>query len=288
MTDPRSSNSNQSEIAAALRKGALMGAATFLVLLPPAASLLHGGKQSTVTTAIAHNASARTPAPPSAGRPAPALQRSAVPRTAHFGQERASREVRQMANWVATTNDNGAMSFVIVDKTRAKVYVFDRNARIKAAAPALLGSAIGDDTAPGIGDKPIAQVLPEEKTTPAGRFVAEPGTSSSRGEDVVWVDYDAAVSMHRVLNKPERLKSLHSATYKDNRMSFGCINLPTKFYEQVLRPSVDRGGAVIYILPETRSLQATFASFYEVQPSRQMADQRKHQRRTAKAHTRQA
>jgi hypothetical protein len=88
--------------------------------------------------------------------------------------------------------------------------------------------------------------------------------NSTRGEDVVWVDYDAAVSMHRVLKVPERLKSLASPTKDDNRMSFGCINLPAEFYENVLRPTVDHTGAVIYILPETRPLAATFASYYDV------------------------
>ena len=41
-------------------------------------------------------------------------------------------------------------------------------------------------------------MLPEERTTPAGRFVAERG-QNLRGEDVVWIDYDAAVLMHRVI-----------------------------------------------------------------------------------------
>ncbi len=185
-------------------------------------------------------------------------------RHAQFGTEGPSVDVRQMANWVLTSHDNQQMSFVIVDKKGAKVYVFNAAGQLQAAAPALLGSAMGDDSVPGIGDKPLAQVLPEEKTTPAGRFIAEVGQSSTRGEDVVWVDYDAAVSMHRVLKLPERLNSLASPTIDDNRMSFGCINLPSDFYEQALRPAADRG-AVIYVLPETRTLRATFASFYDVE-----------------------
>jgi hypothetical protein len=88
--------------------------------------------------------------------------------------------------------------------------------------------------------------------------------SSSRGEDVVWVDYDAAVSMHRVIKAPERLKALSSPTDDDNRMSYGCINLPVSFFEGVLRPLVKDTGAVIYVLPETRPLREVFASFYDV------------------------
>jgi hypothetical protein len=222
----------------------LLGAAVLVLLLPPAISFLP------------RNAS---PGAPQAVH----VQPRAVVRTANFGSEHPSADARRMANWVAASGDNQRRSFVIVDKKDAQVYVFDPQARLKATAPALLGEAIGDDSAPGIGDKPLAQVLPEEKTTPAGRFIAEVG-QSTRGEDVVWVDYNLAVSMHRVLKVPERLKSLASPTKDDNRMSFGCINLPPEFYENVLRPTVDHGGAVIYVLPETRPLAAQFASFRDV------------------------
>ena len=83
-------------------------------------------------------------------------------------------------------------------------------------------------------------------------------------EDVVWVDYDAAVSMHRIIKVPERLKAIATPGPEDNRLSNGCINLPDEFYETALRPAVDRAGLVVYILPETRPLNQTFASFYDV------------------------
>jgi hypothetical protein len=175
-----------------------------------------------------------------------------------------------MADWVSHSRDNGKNSFVIVDKKQAKVFLFDPAGTLRAATPALLGSAHGDHTVPGIGDKPLAQVKPEEKTTPAGRFIAEVGESSSRGEDVVWVDYDAAVSMHRIIKVPERLKSLASPDVEDNRMSFGCINLPDAFYEKALRPAVDKG-TIIYVLPETKELRETFASFYDVDAPHKVA-----------------
>jgi hypothetical protein len=239
--EPARNSNDAAEIADGLRKGLLLGAAVLVLLLPPAISHL-----------------------PSAGHPAAMGPRvHAITRAANFGSEQPSPDARHMANWIATSGDNKDMSFVIIDKKDAKVYVFDPHAHLKAAAPALLGSAIGDDTASGVGDKPLDAVLPEEKTTPAGRFIAEVG-KDTRGEDVVWVDYEAAVSMHRVLKVPERLTALASSTKDDNRMSFGCINLPPEFYENVLRPTVDRTGAVIYILPETRPLAATFASYHDV------------------------
>ena len=125
---------------------------------------------------------------------------------------------------------------------------------------ALLDRAALDHRLAGSGDEQAA-----------GRYVAEPGVNAN-GEDVVWVSYDLAVSMHRVrpLVKAERrLERLASPTPEDNRISFGCINLPPAFYEQVLAPVVRATRAVFYVLPETRTPQQQFGS-YEV-GARQMA-----------------
>jgi hypothetical protein len=187
----------------------------------------------------------------------------AAPEGAQFGGESASADVRQVADWAFRSGDHGHRAVVVVDKKNAKVFVFNRAGRLQKASPALLGSAIGDHTVPGVGNKPLAQVLPSERTTPAGRFVAEPGTNAS-GEDVVWVDYDAAVSMHRVrahVKAERRLERLASATPRDNRISYGCINLPVAFYEQVLAPAVRQTGAVVYVLPETQPAGRLFGAY---------------------------
>jgi hypothetical protein len=210
----------------------------------------------------------RRPAPAQAPVTAPAAAHH-VPHHAWFGEAQPSHDVRHVADWVVDSGDAGARAFVIVDKKDARVYVFEPSGWLVASAPALLGAAVGDDPVPGIGEKPLSQVKPEEKTTPAGRFVAEPGVNS-HGEDIVWVSYDLAVSMHRVrpLVKAERrLERLASPTPDDNRISFGCINLPPPFYENVLRPAVERNGAVVYVLPETRSPQAQFHSYDVDQPA---------------------
>lgn len=184
---------------------------------------------------------------------------------ARFGGEMASAPVRQIAHWAIHSADHGQRGVVVVDKRNARVFVFGPDGRLRGAAPVLLGSAIGDHTVPGVGDKPLWQVLPEERTTPAGRFVAEMGRNA-QGEDVVWVDYDAAVSMHRVrphVQSERRLERLATQTVADNRISFGCINLPVGFYENILSPLVRSAGAVVYVLPETRSAAALFGA-YEV------------------------
>ena len=157
------------------------------------------------------------------------------------------------------------MPFVIIDKKSARVFVFNPAGKLLGASPVLLGAAKGDDSAPGIGTRPLAEVLPEEKTTPAGRFVGESGRNAS-GEDIVWVDYDTAVSMHRVrtANPTERrLARLASSTAGDNRISFGCVNMPPAFYDNVLSPQFKDRYGVVYVLPDVKRISEVFANAYD-------------------------
>ena len=163
-------------------------------------------------------------------------------------------------DWVARSRDNDGLPFMIIDKRQAHLWVFDRSGKLQGNAPVLLGVARGDHTVPGIGDKKLAEIKSEERTTPAGRFVAEVGMNA-RGEDVVWVDYDAAVSMHRVLTtnaKEQRARRLETPTVADNRVSYGCINVPKAFFETVVNTAVHGGNSVVYVLPESKPLRSVF------------------------------
>jgi hypothetical protein len=196
--------------------------------------------------------------------PAMAPASAAVqPRHAGFGDAPASPEAHQLADWVADTGDNAGSDFVIVDKKFARLYVFDSHAGLRATTVVLLGAAVGDDSVPGIGVRPIARVQAQERTTPAGRFMGERG-HNTRGEDVVWVDYDAAVSMHRVVTSQvseQRLQRLATATLEDKRISYGCINVPVVFYETYIRPTFAARRAPIYVLPEVKSVQEVFGAY---------------------------
>jgi len=198
-------------------------------------------------------------------QPAAALddEVSATRLRADFGLERVSRDARDIADWVVASADNRGLPFVIVDKTDARVFVFDAGGRIQGAAPALLGAARGDDAVPGIGDRQYSEMPPKVRTTPAGRFVAGLGMST-RGEDVLWVDYQGAVSLHRVVTKnrkERRLQRLATATPLDNRISYGCINVPARFYETVVSPAFTGTDGIVYVLPETRPARAFFGSY---------------------------
>lgn len=131
---------------------------------------------------------------------------------------------------------------------------------LPGSSPVLLGTAVGDDSAPDIGRRPLSAVLPHERTTPARRFLAEPGRHAN-GEDIVCVDCDAAVSMHRVrLPNPSdrRLHRLATRRVDDNRISYGCINVSVKFNDKVLGPAMSGRGGVVHVLPETRPWQQVF------------------------------
>lgn len=193
----------------------------------------------------------------SAPRPAPR------PRRADFARENASGEARHIAHWVVDSGDSRGLPFAIVDKTDAKVFVFDAGGRLRGAAPVLLGMALGDEAVPGIGDRPLSRIRPEERTTPAGRFVASLDRNL-RGKEILWVDYDSAVSMHPVISaKPEerRRQRLATPTPLDNRISYGCINVPVKFFANVVHPAFAGTDGIVYVLPESRLAREIFASY---------------------------
>ena len=165
----------------------------------------------------------------------------------------APTEIAQFAQRAVATGDSAQRPFAIVDKRNARVFVFDAEGRLRGDAPVLLGLARGDRSVPGIGERKMSEIRPEERTTPAGRFMSEPGRNL-QGEDIVWVDYGAAVSMHRVratVASERRLERLASAGVEDNRISYGCINVPADFYDAHVKPALGSSRGMVYVLPET-------------------------------------
>lgn len=225
-----------------VKQGLLAGMALLTLVLPPGAG----------NGAIFREAGAR----------APAVALNAIERRLDFDREAPSADARRLAKWVVAAADNGAHPFAIIDKAGARVYLFKPGGRLIAASPVLLGFAEGDDSVAGIGLRPIAEVRPSERTTPAGRYVARPGRNT-QNDDVLWVDYDAAVSMHRVrTHEPSerRLARLASPSTRDNRISYGCINLPGSFFDDHFWPHFGTGTSVVYILPETKPFAVVFPS----------------------------
>lgn len=189
---------------------------------------------------------------------------------ANFKQESASHQARQVADWAVDSGDNRRMPFVIVDKTDAKVFVFYANGLLRGAAPALIGLAIGDYAVPGIGNRKLSTIRPEERTTPAGRFVASLGRNL-HGKEILWVDYVGAVSIHPVVTtkpKERRAQRLATPTPLDNRISYGCINVPANFFKNVVYQAFTGTDGIVYVLPEIISNSEVFALYADEEPVR--------------------
>jgi hypothetical protein len=172
----------------------------------------------------------------------------------------ASSDAWQVADWVIASHDNSGMPFMVVDKVGAQVLAFDPSTRLVGAAPVLVGITRGDLSKPEAGDRELSDIPVGDRTTPAGRFVASFGHAAG-GRDVLWVDYPTAISLHAVITtnkKQRRLQRLNSPSPTDNRITFGCINVPTNFYAKVVKPLFKGRSGIVYILPETKPLNAVF------------------------------
>ncbi len=173
---------------------------------------------------------------------------------------KVSKEAQQVVRWAQGTKDHGGLPFAVIDKPAAWTHVFSTQGEWMGSSPVLLGAAHGDRSAPDIGTRPLSRIRFEERTTPAGRFVTEPGRNL-RGDNIVWIDYDAAVSLHAVRSvhaAERRHERLASPNASDRRISYGCVNAPESFYRQRIAPVFGRSPGIVYILPDTEP----FASFF--------------------------
>lgn len=186
-------------------------------------------------------------------------------------EQAVSNNVVDIAGWVLGTGDNRGLPFAIIDKDAAQVFIFDAEGKLQGLAPALLGSAVGDDSAPGVADRELKDIPAKDRTTPAGRFLAGYGPAAG-GKTVLWVDYATAVSIHPLPKtspkKEKRKDRLASATAKDNRITHGCINVSAAFYNKIVKPTFGKEGGVFYVLPDSSAVQTAFPGFV---PQEQLA-----------------
>jgi hypothetical protein len=173
-----------------------------------------------------------------------------------------SEAVSTLLRWVTASGDNNALPFIIVDKLGAKVSMFDATGKLLGSAPALVGIGRGDDATPGMGTVRMGKIPVEQRTTPAGRFVARFGPAKGH-PPVLWVDYANAIAIHPVVTtnkKEQRLERIKSADADDHRISFGCINVPARFFARTIKPQFKskKSSSVVYVLPDTKSLTDVF------------------------------
>lgn len=187
----------------------------------------------------------------SAAAPQPGLPDLALPS--------ASAEVKQLVRWVIDSGDNARLPFLLIDKVNARVFVFNPAGQLQGDAPALLGMARGDRLlAPNTAT--MEQMPPKVRITPAGRFVSRLAIDSL-GKELLVLDYEASISLHAVVKgtrKERRAERLNSPTSQDNRISYGCINVPQTFYTSIVSPAFTRTKGIVYVLPETGPASALF------------------------------
>ena len=159
-----------------------------------------------------------------------------------------SQEASNTINWVKASHDNNGKIFVVADKNEGKIHIVDNNGKVLDTQNAIFGRNKSNDNV--------------ANSTPSGRFKLQKAlttkaadkrvfgddvltlTDTVTGNNIIKSD-GGVIAMHRLWNKPERVKAINSATASDNYMSAGCINVPTAFYNSAV-DSLD--GAMVYIL----------------------------------------
>ena len=168
-----------------------------------------------------------------------------------------SQDAGRLARWVIGTGDHQGLPFGIVDKRTATIVIYTADGRLAGTSAALLGQTLGDASLVGVGERTQnGSLRPEDLTTPAGRFVSEPGRNDS-GERIVWIDYGTAFAIHRLrpgASRQHRAERLASNDARRRRVSAGCVVVPEAFYDEVIAPLLGRSRGLVYVLPESGGL----------------------------------
>ncbi|GAA0736338.1 hypothetical protein CA233_00640 [Sphingomonas sp. ABOLD] len=236
----------------------LLALAGLALLVPPAAAVpLQDAKPK---AAAPKKAAPKKGKRAAAAKPKAAAAKPAAPRL------QPSAATLRVHDWVSSAGDNHGLPYLIVDKPGAALFLYDAHGKQLAAVPVLIGIAPGDDATPGIGAKQLSEIGPAEKTTPAGRYLAKFGLAIGK-ERVLWVDYYTSVALHPVptgaaARKEKRRERLASPTPDDNRITFGCINVPSSFYAKLLSPMYKGKGGYVYVLPDSKPIEAVFPALH--------------------------
>jgi hypothetical protein len=172
-------------------------------------------------------------------------------------------DVQHIAEWAVHSGDHKGLPFIIVDKVNAQALAFDRTGTLVRKTPVLLGIGVGDVFAPGVVNMNMYDTKPWQRITPAGRFFAEEDLNL-KGQRVLWVDYDTSIAIHKLPSKrtkQRRHERIVSPDPAEHRITYGCINVPPAFYDQVVHPLFGRKGGIVYVLPESMPLKSVFRSY---------------------------
>jgi hypothetical protein len=239
-------------------------------------SLIRGAFASAVL--VCHAAFASSPVTATTDAPRPDKTHQAAPSSAIRGQdvsftkasvdpgssEEADLTLSPAALRVSRIADrNGDRHFIMVDKARGKIMVFE-NGRPTFSRPALTGESLADQLPPDARSKPLAQQIGVKyKVTPAGRFTLTRAHDEVLGDtfDINELEgKDWRIAIHRVWlgnRSQHRDARLLSANDQDKHVTEGCIDVDPGTIVQLFRLLPNSGKTAIYILPIDESLIAT-------------------------------
>jgi len=149
--------------------------------------------------------------------------------------------------------DKSDSNFVIIDKKNSKLTVYSPDGKEIKSAEVGTGQMVGDNYNDAFAKKSI-------KRTAAGEYSVD---YKATGDDIYAKHYGSNllklksaerkedIAMHQIPDThPERIAKFNNKSLKDNRMSFGCVNLQKKDIEE-LKDFIPKG-AKVYILPEEK------------------------------------
>ncbi len=159
----------------------------------------------------------------------------------------------------AIAGHNGDRDFLMVDKNRGKIILFE-NGRPVFSRPALTGESMADRIPAAAWSTPWArQIDVKFKVTPAGRFTITRNHDTALGElfDINELQgRDWTIAIHRVwLGKSSERRDarLRSDMDEDKHITNGCIDVDPSTIAQLSRVLPSRG-MPLYILPNDESL----------------------------------
>jgi hypothetical protein len=83
-------------------------------------------------------------------------------------------------------------------------------------------------------------------------------------ETVLWVEYDLGIALHKLSpkrTKQQRHERMATRDPTDNRITYGCINVPPAFYERVVAAHFRPRGGIVYVLPDSTPIKSVFRSY---------------------------
>ena len=195
---------------------------------------------------------------------------SAYSKQVNNGATEVTPTVASIANHALNTGNGSA--FMVIDKPNATLYAYDKEGNLVGTTAALTGKAFGDVATDA--NKAIEDYTDTDKITPAGKFTGNFSFNEDYGSVVALaetVNEQTFVAVHRTyLGNPseKRAERLATPTVADNRVSYGCINVPSEFYDSVVAEYFVNPSQ-IYVMPD----QSDAKKFFNVQETKTVTSQ---------------